>query len=294
MRYDLLALDLDGTLVDHTGRVPEANLRAVRRAREAGVRVAICTGRALIECRGVLEQIGPVDAAIVSGGALTSCPATGDTLERCALDPDLVTMLCDHLHDRGHPALLLKDPHACDYDYLIVTTEGPEAVDPATRWWLRQLGARWRFVPFIEDDPDPDDTVRVGAYTAGGPIHDLVAHLRARFAGRVQLVHFDGIPLPREHHDDGIDTTHIVECFHPRANKWQALSRLAHRLGVPVARVAAIGDQTNDVDMIRHAGLGVAMGNAIEAVASVARRRTLRAEEAGVAHAIDRMLAGEW
>jgi hypothetical protein len=63
---------------------------------------------------------------------------------------------------------------------------------------------------------------------------------------------------------------------------------------LPVVSGAAIGDEINDVPMIRNAGLGIAMGNAIPAVKDIAARTTLRNDEDGVAHAVDKILEGEW
>ncbi|MFN7396105.1 MAG: HAD family hydrolase, partial [bacterium] len=72
MRYKLLAIDLDGTLIDHHGHVPEVNIAAITRARAAGCTVVLCTGRALIECERILDLVGRDDPAIVSGGAMVA------------------------------------------------------------------------------------------------------------------------------------------------------------------------------------------------------------------------------
>jgi len=298
MRYRIIAIDLDGTLLDRNGEPPRENLEAIARAHAAGVTVVVCTGRALPECRGVLARIdeasghpGPV---ITGGGALVSDPATGATIERTAMDAQTVAHAVDFVHEHDHPALLLKDAAETGYDYLIVTPFGPEAINPASQWWFKKMNVRTRFAAFVEDDPHPDDTLRVGVYAANNPIDALAASVAKRFATRASMAHFQGVLLPDERRVSGVESVHIVELFHPRADKWQALQRLAHRQGVSAQQVAAIGDQANDLPMITGAGLGVAMGNAIPAVTAAAQRRTLKAEEAGVAHAIDQMLSGAW
>ncbi len=290
----MLAIDLDGTLVDHHGRVSEGNLRALAAARAAGVMTVVCTGRALIESMPVIRAIGQEDPVIVAGGAMVACPGTGRTLERFALDPALTREVVGHLSERGHAALLLKDPHAAGYDYLVVSERGLEAVDPASRWWFGNMGARVRTVARLEDDEHPEHSVRIGAYAANTPVDTLAAELQARFGGVAMLQHFAGVMLPAERRLAGIESVHIVELFHSSADKWQALDRLAMRLGVPRGETAAIGDQLNDLSMITHAGLGVAMGNAHERVAAAADRRTLSVDQDGVAHAIGMMLEGAW
>ncbi|MCW5766946.1 MAG: HAD family phosphatase [Phycisphaeraceae bacterium] len=293
-RYDIVAIDLDGTLVDHTGRIHPDNVRAIERARDAGITVTLCTGRALIECRREIDAVGQRDPVIVSGGALVSDPVSGRTLERFEMPRALVRRVVDDLRAHDHPALLLKDPDAAGFDYLVVGPEGESGIDPASRWWFRQMGVRARYVSALDHDEHPEHTIRVGAYSANEPVDELARRLHERYHAEVMLQHFCGVLLPRERREQGVDSVHIVELFNPRADKWQALQRLAARTGVPEARTAAIGDQTNDLSMITHAGLGVAMGNAHEKVAAAADRRTAPAEEAGVALALDRIVAGDW
>lgn len=293
-RYDLLAIDLDGTLLDHHGRVPEANVHALARARRDGLAVTICTGRALIECRAILAQIEQVDPVIVSGGAMVACPRSGETLERFAMEAALIERVVSFLHERGHPALILKDPAAAGFDYLAVHPGGPAALDPASRWWFEHMGVRVRYAARLEDDEHPEHSVRVGAYAANRPVDDLAVALREAFGAWAMMQHFSGVLLPPERREQGVLSVHIVELFHPNADKWLALERLAGRLGVGASRVAAVGDQLNDLSMITHAGLGIAMGNAHERVKAAAKAQTLDAASGGVAHAIDRIIEGAW
>jgi hypothetical protein len=210
------------------------------------------------------------------------------------MDAQTVAHAVDFVHEHDRPALLLKDAAQTGYDYLIVTPFGPDAVDEASRWWFKKMNVSTRYAPFIEDDEHPQDTLRVGVYAANTPIDALAGGVGKRFAGRASVAHFQGVLLPDERRSTGVQSVHIVELFDPKADKWQALRRLAQRAGVPDERIAAIGDQANDLPMIKGAGLGVAMGNAIPEVVAVASRRTLASHEAGVAHAIDQMLAGVW
>ncbi|MDP1663081.1 MAG: HAD family hydrolase [Phycisphaerales bacterium] len=293
-RYDLIAVDLDGTLIGPDGSIHPRNIEMIRAAHAAGICVTLCTGRALIETTPTVERIGSVDPVIVSGGAMVACPLTGGTLERFALDELIVGEAVEHLQSHNHPALLLKDPAVTGYDYLIVAPNGPGTIDRASSWWFERMKVRTRHVTHVKDDPHPRDTVRVGAYLANRPIDSLATTLRARFDGRSQIQHFKGVLLPDERRDQGIESVHIVELFHHHADKWMALQRLAQRMNVPPERVAAIGDQHNDLTMIEGAALGIAMGNATPEVAAVSKRTTLRSEEGGVGHALEQILDGVW
>lgn len=293
-RYDLIAVDLDGTLIGPDGSIHPRNIEMIAAAHAAGICVTLCTGRALIETTPTVERIGTVDPVIVSGGAMVACPTTGQTLERFALDENLVGEAVEHLHENDHPALLLKDPAATGYDYLIVTPKGPEAIDPASSWWFKKMGVRTRFASHVKHDPHPQDTVRVGAYLANRTIDSLAGTLRSRFDGRSQIQHFKGVLLPDDRRDQGIQSVHIVELFHHHADKWMALQRLANRMNIPPHRVAAIGDQHNDLTMVQGAALGIAMGNATPEVKAVSKRQTLLSEEGGVGHALEQILRGVW
>ncbi len=293
-KYDLVAIDLDGTLLDHSGSVDARNLEALRRAREAGMIVTVCTGRALIESMPIIraiEQTGPV---VVSGGAMVADPTTGKTLERFAMERELVREMVQYLGAHDHAALVLKDPSATDYDYLVIGPGGAESLDPSSRWWFNKMGVRVRYATHLDDDEHHEHTVRVGAYQTNKPFDELAGKLRQEFGPRATLQHFHGALLPKERRDLGIQSVHIVEMFHARADKWQAIERLCARLHIDPKRTAAIGDQLNDMEMITHAGLGVAMGNAHERIKAVAKRTTGACDEAGVATAIEHMLAGEW
>ena len=89
-RYGMIALDLDGTLIGPDGSISAPNRRAIERAREAGIRVTVCTGRGFVECERFLSVIGQKDPVIVAGGSILSCPTTRRTIHRFAIDQSVV------------------------------------------------------------------------------------------------------------------------------------------------------------------------------------------------------------
>ena len=143
----LIAVDLDGTLLDGRGRVSEGNRRAVDRLREAGWMLVPATGRSWRESRRTLEAIGHDGVAVTAGGSVMSDARSGETIDRIALDAPLVGELAAALVQHGLVAHLLRDHHACDHDYCMV---GTGALDPATTWWLDQHAVPVRHVESIE------------------------------------------------------------------------------------------------------------------------------------------------
>jgi hydroxymethylpyrimidine pyrophosphatase-like HAD family hydrolase len=294
-RYDMLALDLDGTVLDPQSRVRPEVAGAIARARDAGLLVVVCTGRGLPESRGALDAIGQVDPVIVAGGSIIADPASGRTLHRFPMHPTLTARLTETLLSRGHPVLVLKDPDGAGYDYLIVTGKRKLSLDPVTQWWFEEMAVSLRLATDVTRDPHPEHTVRVGVCAHAEELGELERLIRAGFEDTVTVHNFPAVVAPdgATHWAAG-EVAHILECFDARADKWNAVRHLAAERGIDHARIAAVGDQINDVTMIRGAGLGIAMGNAIEAVRAVADRVTTSNAEAGVARAIEMVLCGEW
>jgi len=285
-RYRLLGIDLDGTLFDSTGRPPRANLEAVRRAESAGMIVALCTGRGWKESQIAVEALGHRGPLVLANGALISEPATGRTLHRAVIEPHLSGPVVDHLAAMGEAVLILLDPAECDHDYLVVQ---PDKLTDNTRWWFDYVGATWRETDRASEE-DLHHAVRVGIVGPSSRMPAAQSSLGRRFAEQVFVQHFMAVA---ESAANG-EAIHVLEVFAPGVNKWEALRMVADDHGIAAREVAAVGDHINDVDMIRGAGCGIAMANAVDAVLAVANQRTSSNDEAGVALAIDRLLRGEW
>lgn len=294
-KYDILAIDLDGTLLDRQGKVSDANRLALDRAREAGMKVVICTGRGYAECRHIVERIEQSDPVVVAGGAIIAHADTGATIHRFSIHQSIVARAVDVMLEERHPALVLKDPSAAGYDYLVVQGPNDLPLDPVTEWWFKSMNVRVRLVRDLDEDDHPEHTVRVGACGLSGVMAGVKSSLHGHFGEEVVIHHFGAVVAP-EHasrHATG-ETLHVLEVFDKDANKWAAVSHVAAAMGVATTRIAAIGDEINDIVLIKNAGVGISMGNAIGAVREAATRHTRRNDEDGVAYAVDRLLAGEW
>lgn len=290
LNFDLIAIDIDGTLIDRTGHVPEANVEAIARAREAGVVVLLCTGRNYAESVFAAQAVGVTDPMVTAGGSMVVDPGSGRTLHRFAMRPGVVKGVVEVLHRRGHAALVLKDRDASGFDYLVVSGEAGHSLHPVTEWWLRHMELESRNVPTLEHDEHPEWTVRVGACGPSSWTLPLRDEIGEKLGDRVTLHSFKAVTSSA--HVPG--EFHILEAFDAQAHKWAGISWVCARMGIDPRRTMAIGDEVNDLTMVSSAGLGVAMGNAIEPLKARAKHVVAPHHEAGVAQAIGSVLRGDW
>lgn len=287
---DAIAIDLDGTLLSPDGRVSERDRAAVLRARDAGVEIIVCTGRGLSESVHAMEAIEQRGPVVVAGGSIVADPSTGQTLRRASMDGAIVRHAVDLFHGHGSPALVCKDPHGLDYDYLVLESDDRHPLDPVTAWWFEAHKLRVRTGGHVDHDEHPEHTVRVGM-CAADTVSGRAAAAVKRELGETVVMHDFGAVHPVDHDRSPV---HILELFHPDATKWGGIEWVCERAGLDPARTAAIGDEVNDLTMIEAAGVSVAMGNAKPVIKQAARFQTATNAEGGVAHAIERILSGEW
>jgi hypothetical protein len=286
LKYRLLALDLDGTLLDSRGRVPPANVDALRRARRAGLFTVLCTGRGLKESRRVLDELRHDQPTILANGALIADPETGTTLHRAAMEPHVALKVVEHLCRGDDAVLVLLDPAEVEHDYLIIREHRLTA---NSRWWFDHVGATYRSVDRACEQ-DLHHAVRVGIVGPASHMPPVAASLVERFSPGLFVQHFTAV----DNSESGGEQIHVLEVFSAGVSKWSALQWLGEAHNIGPGQIAAIGDQINDVDMLREAGCGIAMGNAVPEAAAAARHQTAGNDDSGVAVAIDRLLAGDW
>jgi hydroxymethylpyrimidine pyrophosphatase-like HAD family hydrolase len=300
-RYDLLAVDLDGTLLGPDGLVSDANRRAIDAARDDGLEIVICTGRGLVESTIAIDAIDgrttargrDVAPVVCAGGAMVCDAATGRTLHRWPMGTDLVRRLCDTFARHERAPLLLKDRDAAGFDYLVV---GSGPIEEPTRWWFEVMDVEVKFVDHVDHDPHPEHTVRVGFAAAASEMADLAAEVHRDFGSEAATQHFGAVAGKDDDSPVGamIADVHLLEVFDRQVSKWTAIRRLAAEQRIPRERIAAIGDEVNDRAMIEGAALGIAMGNAVPLIKGLAQVEAPDHASDGVAFAIGAILEGTW
>jgi len=285
MRYQMIAIDLDGTALNRQGHISEANRRAIEKAQQAGVLVVPCTGRAWSESRTLLKQMPDMDLGVFVTGAVVAQTKTGKSLDLAVIEPCLAYELVEFLKPQPDAVLVFREAALCGHDYLVT---GQGQLTSITQWWFQLTGATKHHQPELTHH-DLHHTLRVGLVAEVERITPLTHHVRQVFADRVLAQSFGVFQLP----DDSPDI-HVLEIFAQGVDKWRGLMWIAQQQGISPNQIAAIGDEINDVTMVRSAACGIAMGNAAAPVKEVADYVTLDCDEDGVAHAIEQLLAEQW
>lgn len=264
MPIKLVAIDMDGTLLNEKNELNPAVAEAVRAVRATGVRVVLASGRPLPGVMSFLPELNLVskdDYAIPYNGALVQNTATGAVLIRHTLNYAEYLQLYVIAANLG-VTMAAEDEQAMYTDAPEVgTVLMHEAV--ATSMPLRfrsplQLAKSSEFSKFFftasKDELDAAEK-------------QLSAAIRKNF----YVVRSED---------------YLLEFMNPAVSKGAALRELAVKLGIAASDVMVLGDSNNDVSMFKFAGTGIAMGNANAAVKTLATAVTGTNAEDGVAQAL--------
>lgn len=256
----LVALDIDGTTVDHCGTLSQGVVDAVQRTIRAGHRVVIATGRALLGATPVLRALGLNRGYVVcSNGAVTAAldprePGGHRVLNTVTFDPAPVISA---LKDAWPGAQFAVEELGTGFK---VSSPFPE----------NELEGHIRVVPWQELAETP--ATRVTFRSANGTAEDFIA-----LAERVGL---HGVNY-------AVGFTAWLDIAPDGVSKASALEEIRRRLRIPKDRTVAVGDQRNDLEMLRWAACGVAMGNAPAEVQDTAGVITASVDDDGVVDVLD-------
>jgi HAD superfamily hydrolase (TIGR01484 family) len=275
-RFRIVALDVDGTLLDRGGTLRARTLDAVARADRAGIRPVLCTGRRYRRALPIAERLG-LDAPLVcNSGALVKEARGHRTLWRADLPIDSIADILEVFRDRDEPAVSFTDRPPDGFDFVV-------SAAPTGR-------------PLFDDYLDQNRShaeVDPGWMTRPGSIHYHICAIGTDLA----MVAFERALHERV---PGLVRTFVqrspryagtmCEILRHDASKWTALLHLADLWGVGPGEICAVGDDMNDVPMLRGAGLGVAMGHACPDVLGAADLVTGADDEDGLAMLIEDVL----
>ncbi|MBC7263878.1 MAG: HAD family phosphatase [Chloroflexi bacterium] len=265
--YQLLALDLDGTLVGADLLISPRVKTALAEAMRRGVRVTLATGRMLGVAVSFSRQLNITTPLICYQGALIQTAEANKPLFRQAVPLPLAREVVEF-------ARRVNLPVGAQIDNSFYV----ERLRPADTAYIPSVPMEIQFLKVVDLMADlPGDPLKLVIFSDPDTIAYWLPRMVEEFTGRLNVMRSH--PL-------------LLEATHPNVSKGRALAWLAAYLGIPRERVMAIGDNDNDADMVAWAGWGVAMGNATPAVKAAADFVAPPLEEDGAAVAIEHFVLG--
>ena len=271
----LIALDIDGTLVDQHWQVPEANRHAIAAAGARGVEIVLVTGRRFDFTRAIVDQLDGPLTLIVNNGALVKT-RDGATVAASLLPSEVARAVLEATRPYRSLAAVVFDRVGRGQ----VVHEAVDAPDPAMQRYFERNREFVRETTSLEDalTEDPIQIMFAGPLLEMRSVEELLRS--AAFEGRcsVAITEYEQRNLC------------LVDVIRYGCSKGAALAAWAKRRGIERDSVMAVGDNLNDREMLEFAGVPVVMGNSVPALMSAGWNVTLSNDEAGVAAAIERFV----
>ena len=278
----LIAFDFDGTVLDSHGQIPDANRTAIARAIDAGVEVAIATGRRYQFARSIFERLPTPLTLILSNGAIVKSH-DGETLTRRLLPRAAARAVILRTREhRAGAALVFDRP-----------SEG-QVIFESIDWNDRRHRAFFEANrPFVSErspleDALTDDPVQLMFTGTCVAMRGLFNGLRDPAPQGPAGEEYSVALTEYEHRDFS-----LVDVMQAGCSKGAALAAWAERQNLSASEVMAVGDNLNDLEMLEFAGTPVVMGNAIDDLKKRGWTATGTNDEAGVAQAIETFVLAE-
>jgi Cof subfamily protein (haloacid dehalogenase superfamily) len=282
-RIRLLVLDVDGTVTNSRHEIPANTQAAVRRVREAGIRVMIATGRRYRDTLPVAAALD-IDAPLVTAsGALVKSPRSHATLHRAEFPAGALERVVAEIVAAGHEPVLYTDSYAEGFDFHCRKCDVPSAGEPGRG--VQEYFARNAGLARVQPDLHAQLPAGVFAGFAMGSeaeMRRLEAKLVSSCPGQLS-VHVIRSPRYRDW---------LCEIAPVGVTKWSGVTAVARDWGLTAAEICTVGDDVNDLPMLLAAGLGIAMGNAVAEVQQAADRVVGTSDGCGIADVADLLLAG--
>ena len=268
-KYKLIAVDMDGTLLDSQKRIGERTLEAIERALDSGKQVAISTGRCLAEMRVYLDDLSHVRYFVCASGAIVYDMAKGVRVHEQLMAPDVATRCMQVASIEGAMIHVMSDESIVQRDQQENMSEYGMGV----------------YKPLYDRVTTQVDDIR--SFFASSPfavaklnLYHRTTESRLRTRERLATVDVELADSERT----------SLECSAHGVTKASGVKALCRILGIGMEEVIAVGDADNDLALLKEAGLSVAMGNASDRLKACCDVTVADCDAQGCAEAIERFL----
>lgn len=272
----LLAVDIDGTLLNSQFRISPIDIEALRRARQSGIEVILVTGRRHRFALPMAHQLG-LDMWLISSNGAVTRSLTGETFHRDLLPLRTCLDLCGEMREfRGNMVVTFDK----ETKGALILESMDELTSSIQRWLEKNLEYIHFVIPLEKGiTTDPVQAMFCGSIERMRQVSQVLS--KSTLRDRITVLRTE-YPLR--------DLT-IVDILNRDCSKGHAVERWANFRGIAREEVMAIGDNFNDEEMLAFAGVPFIMGNACEELKSRGWHLTASNDENGVAAAINQVLA---
>ncbi|MDE7166748.1 MAG: Cof-type HAD-IIB family hydrolase [Bacteroidaceae bacterium] len=271
MKYKLIVLDVDGTMLNSNREVTKRTVQTLRRVQQMGIKVALASGRPTY---GILPLARQIDLDVYEGyiisynGAQVMEAKDGQIIFERRIDPQMVPYIEKKARKMGLTMAYYDGNEVVSDDI-----SNPHVVDEAQ---MNGMSLRQDEMISVGMDDWPSELMLVSDDEQA--LNSLEEHMQRHLAGVMDTIH---------------SNPYYLEIVGYQVGKSYAMSALVQKMGIQMSEVLAIGDGAADINMLQMAGTGVAMGNATEGVRRCADFTTLSNDEDGAAVAIERAIVRE-
>lgn len=268
MSIKLIAIDIDGTLLNSHHHLTDEVRVALKKAEEKGVKVVLCTGRPLTGVQDLIEELdlySDNDYVVTYNGSLIQKTKTKEVVSKFELSHDdylaidgLARKLNIHLHTETEDTMYTSNRDISRYTVL--------------ESHLVNMPLKYRTQ---EEMTDELNILKMMMIDEPALLDEAITHIPQEFYDKYTIVK---------------SAPYFLEFLNKKVDKGAAVKLLAAQLGIDASEVMALGDNENDLPMIQFAGVGIAMGNATENIKKAASFITSSNDEHGVAVAIEKFI----
>lgn len=274
--YKLIAIDLDGTLLDDKKDIPEDNLKLVKELIDNGYEVVIATGRRYWSAKQLVKNIERPMVILANNGNIVRDTKDDKIIIKKYLDLKDFRTLIQEGKERGLHPIIHVDQYEEGIDLII-------EMDKAHKKYYNYVAQSEERYKKVENYLEINEDKILAVVYAGSKeeLEGFHFHINERYPNRYNSHIMENVVVAEA----------LLEIMHPLGCKWLSLSEYAKEKGIAERQIIAIGDDNNDAQMIKNAGCGIAMKNASEGVKRVANIITEKDNnESGVAFELRKIL----
>jgi len=264
MQIQMIALDVDGTLIDDHFQIQPKTKEILKQAYQDGIVIALCTGRSPDSTLPLMEELGAEGPIAVHNGALCLHSKTKQIYGQVGFRIEELAPLIEYCRNRK---IHMDINTAFD---LYVEQISPEVEELYQHFYINPI----KIANVMEIE---DEVVKMSMLAKEEVIESCIIEIQQLF--------------PQYHAIRSGET--YIDVIHPRANKGYGMAIVADKLGIPLQNVIAFGNYYNDLELLQEVGLGIAMENSPDEVKRAAKAVTRSNNDEGIYYALKKYLYSE-